>query len=142
MLIVALIIILIVLILLDNNISCFSTNKTSSFQDITLDDLNTIALSDMPETLHYNSTNPAINQCYKDSTNDYINSDNELVAVADNSNKINELENVINSMYNIQHTESSGFSNKMSVEHVSKNKKTASNSKRLQQTNDTNYTNL
>jgi len=142
MVIVALTIILIVLILLDNNISCFSTNKTSSFQDITLDDLNTIALSEMPETLHYNSTNPAINQCYKDSTNDYINSNNELVAIADNSNKINELENVINSMYNIQHTENSGFSNKINEEHVSKNKKNASHSKRIHHEKDNNYMNL
>jgi hypothetical protein len=143
MLIVALIIFLIILIILDSNVSCFSNkNKISSFQDITLDDLNTIALSEMPSISYYNSTNPAVNECYKDDTNDYINSNNELVPLANNSNNTKELENVINSMYNIQHTENSGFSNKIKDEVTTMNKKNTVQTRRTHPTNDSQYKSL
>jgi len=143
MLIVALIIFLIVLIILDSNVSCFpNKNKINSFQDITLDDLNTISVTEIPLFTDYNSTNPAVNECYKDDTNDYINSNNELVPLANNSNNTKELENVINSMYNIQHTENSGFSNKIKDEITISNKKNNMQSRRPHPSNDSQYKSL
>ena len=57
-------------------------------------------------------------------------------------NNTKELENVINSMYNIQHTENSGFSNKIKDEVTTMNKKNTVQTRRTHPTNDSQYKSL